>query len=190
MSKDQILFEQIKRNENTAVERFYMQHREEFIHWLKRHYRSNHETAIEVYQQAFVICYENILNGSLNNLTSSLKTYLFAIGRNKMNEILRNESRGVPSYNDLLQVTETDSDRYDFSNVQKVNIFLQQLGNPCRDLLVAFYYHRKSLPEIALGMGYKNTDTVKNMKYKCLERLRKLFNSPGKASVNEFKSEN
>lgn len=29
--------------------------------------------------------------------------------------------------------------------------------------------------EIAELLGYKNTDTTKNQKYKCLKRLKKLF---------------
>lgn len=45
---------------------------------------------------------------------------------------------------------------------------------PCRSLLFAFYVQNKSMEELAEEMNYKNADTVKNVKYKCLQRLRKL----------------
>ena len=33
------------------------------------------------------------------------------------------------------------------------------------------------MQEIADGMDYKNSDTVKNLKYKCLQRLRQVYKS-------------
>lgn len=184
MDKDSELLEPIRRNDKAAIEKFYMLYREEFIRWLKRQYRSNYETSVEIYQQAFVICYENILDGTLNVLTSSLKTYLFAVGRNKMNEMLRSKSRNLAVMPGYLPDPEPDDNPYESPDIRQVSRNLQQLGNPCRDLLTAFYYHHKSLIDIALEMDYKNADTAKNMKYKCLERLRKLFTGQRKEYIN------
>ncbi len=192
MNKDSELIESIRRNEKAAIENFYMLYRGEFIRWLKSQYRADYDTSAEIYQQAFIICYENILNGSLSVLTSSLKTYLFAVGRHKMNEMFRSKSRNLAVLSANIPVTEPEDDPYDVSDILRVKACLEQLGNPCRDLLTAFYYHHRNLHDIALEMDYRNADTAKNMKYKCLERLRKLFSGHHDTMIvnhtNEVKS--
>jgi len=52
---------------------------------------------------------------------------------------------------------------------------LHLLGDPCKSLLELYYYKRLSMAEITEAMEYKNVDTTKNLKYKCIKRLRKLF---------------
>jgi hypothetical protein len=53
---------------------------------------------------------------------------------------------------------------------------LNSLGEPCRSLLKAYYLEMKSMVEIACEFGYTNADNAKNQKYKCLMRLKKIFN--------------
>ena len=59
--------------------------------------------------------------------------------------------------------------------LQMVERSLAQLGDPCKQILEKFYYHHKSNVDIAEELDYKNADTVKNLKYKCLQRLKKIF---------------
>ena len=49
------------------------------------------------------------------------------------------------------------------------------LGEPCKSLIEAFYIQKKSMQTIASQFGYTNADNAKNQKYKCLQRLKKLF---------------
>jgi DNA-directed RNA polymerase specialized sigma24 family protein len=53
---------------------------------------------------------------------------------------------------------------------------LKNLGEPCKSLLEAYYLEKKSMIEIASDFGYTNADNAKNQKYKCLMRLKKIFN--------------
>ena len=43
--------------------------------------------------------------------------------------------------------------------------------------LEAYYYKKSSMQQICLSMGYKNADTAKNLKYKCLQRLKKMMDN-------------
>jgi DNA-directed RNA polymerase specialized sigma24 family protein len=52
---------------------------------------------------------------------------------------------------------------------------LNNLGEPCRSLLKAYYLGKKNMVEIAVDFGYTNADNAKNLKYKCLMRLKKIF---------------
>ena len=51
---------------------------------------------------------------------------------------------------------------------------LEQLGLHCRQLLLLFYYFRKSMDEIATDLGYTNADNAKSQKYKCLQKLKTI----------------
>jgi DNA-directed RNA polymerase specialized sigma24 family protein len=52
---------------------------------------------------------------------------------------------------------------------------LLQLGEPCKTIIEDFYIHNKSMQDISEKFGYTNADNAKTQKYKCLQRLKKLF---------------
>ena len=52
---------------------------------------------------------------------------------------------------------------------------LEQLGDPCAQVLKHFYFDKLSMEQIADRLYYKNKETAKNLKHKCLKRLRKIF---------------
>ncbi|MNR59372.1 hypothetical protein D3C85_1806190 [compost metagenome] len=49
------------------------------------------------------------------------------------------------------------------------------LGEPCKTILHDFYIQNRSMQDICEKFGYTNTDNAKTQKYKCLQRLKKLF---------------
>jgi hypothetical protein len=52
---------------------------------------------------------------------------------------------------------------------------MNNLGEPCKSLLEAFYIQKRNMQDIAAGFGYTNAENAKNQKYKCLVRLKRLF---------------
>jgi DNA-directed RNA polymerase specialized sigma24 family protein len=52
---------------------------------------------------------------------------------------------------------------------------LGQVGEPAKTILELYYYHGMSMEEIAQKLNYKNADTAKNLKYKSLIKLKKIF---------------
>jgi DNA-directed RNA polymerase specialized sigma24 family protein len=51
---------------------------------------------------------------------------------------------------------------------------MEQIGNPCRDILLLYYWEEQSMEEIALKLGFANADTVKSKKYQCKKMLERL----------------
>lgn len=169
--------EYILDNENEALKELYTLYRGECVQWLHKNYALNHEDAREVFQVSIVILYDNVITGKLVNLTSSIKTYLFAIAKNKAQEF-RRTSHSTISSDDilLLHIMEDAEDKSIMEeNFLHMENSLASLGNPCQQVLELFYYKKWKMPKIAEALNYKNTDTVKNIKYKCLKRLQKLF---------------
>ena len=79
---DTDLLQKLKNGDTGALDRFYIAHRMEFVKWADKTYGLGSSEAIDIYQDSFIILYENIMNGKLINLESSLKTYMFAVGKN------------------------------------------------------------------------------------------------------------
>ena len=57
-----------------SIESIYKDFREEFIQWMYKTYSCPKDDAVEIYQVAIVIVYENIIAGKLKELKSSIKT--------------------------------------------------------------------------------------------------------------------
>ena len=178
MSENDVIA-RIKSGDEQLLGSIYQKYRQEFISWLIRNYSCNVEEAKEVYQLAIMIFYENIINERLTTMTSSIKSYLFAIGKNKMLEQLKFNNRFTHNMDGTLNLLNDDQSIEEVeekeSTLQLVEQCLHLLGEPCSSLLSLYYYHRKSMVEIAEQLGYKNTDTTKNQKYKCMKRLKKLL---------------
>jgi RNA polymerase sigma factor (sigma-70 family) len=51
----------------------------------------------------------------------------------------------------------------------------ERLENKCQELLKATVIERERQQELLVKMDYKNTDTVKAAKYRCLQSLKKLY---------------
>ncbi len=172
---DQNLLEPMTQGDLTGFEQAYLSYRDEFIMWANKNYYCDFEEARDVYQATVIQFYENVQSGKLTRLTSDLKTYLFAIGKNKIRE-LRDSGRRFREMQDRYEGPEEDEDKVEKELLfEQLESSLTKLGDPCKRLLELYYYYKKNLTEIAETLEYKNADTVKNLKYKCLVRLRKLY---------------
>ena len=110
-------------------------------------------------------------------MNSNIKTYLYAVGKNKYSELKRqwNKNTAKMDYNmPDISISHEDAER-DSLLVNFSEKALTLLGNPCKELLELYYYHKKSMIEIAEIQGYKNESSAKNQKYKCLIRLKEIF---------------
>lgn len=167
----------IKENENQALKEIYTTNRDSCITWLISTYSISEEDAKEIFQSSIVILYDNVMTCKLVELTSGIKSYLYSIAKNKAKEYLRKS--GILVDEDKFHLVSSNNGieekRILESKINKVNQTLQSMGDPCKSLLQLYYYKRISMSEIGILMGYKNSDTVKNQKYKCIKRLQKLL---------------
>lgn len=171
------LIAKIQSGGQTELAMIYEEHRGEFLSWIKKEYRCSDDDSKDIYQLTILAFYENIRSGKLEHLVSSVKTYLFGIGKNIARDTMRKSARHVSiDQQRWLKEHLVDGDDGDVSEgaFQSARRALAKLGEPCNRLVALFYYERKSMEEIASALGYKNTETAKNQKCKCMKRLRKL----------------
>ena len=58
--------------------------------------------------------------------------------------------------------------------IVKVESIIKNIGDKCKDILVALYYKNFSLEKIAEEFGFKTIQSAKVQKYKCMESAREL----------------
>ncbi|SFH47000.1 RNA polymerase sigma factor [Pedobacter insulae] len=134
--------------------------------------------AKDVYQEAIIVLYDKIKSGSFE-LSSKLKTYLYSVSRRIWLKKLAQQSKktnNIADFEDVLAVDEDfeihEEKDQKFDQMKKA---LECLGEPCKTIIQDFYIHSLSMQDICEKFGYTNTDNAKTQKYKCLQRLKKLF---------------
>lgn len=167
------------RNGNTrALDEFYLLHRREFMKWAERIFGLDSAEAVDVYQDAILILYENINRGKLSNLNASLKTYFFGIGKNLILKKIsreRNEKRRWETIHRHTGPTEIELlPDHEEDKLEAITAGLQGLSERNQSILKLYYYQQLPLKEIAEQLGYESVDVVKNQKVRCMKYLRKL----------------
>jgi len=136
------------------------------------------DDAKDIYQEAIIVLYNKIKKGDFE-LSSKLKTFLYSVCRRLWLKRLSQMNRyggDLKDFQDFLPVEEEVEDQ-DERNIQfsKMQSALGMLGEPCRTIIEDFYIKNRSMQEICESFGYTNADNAKTQKYKCLQRLKKLF---------------
>ncbi len=175
---DAELLHLVRSGDPSGVSFVYEKYRREFVSWIRKFGRCDIDEACEYYQGTMVIFYENVMTGRLTDLQSSLKTYLFGIGKNLVMQEYRKTVRSEKIKAEyLLQshlLPTADEAQAEAEDLSLISRCFERIGDPCRRLLELFYFQQKNMEEISTELGYKNPETAKNQKYKCMERLRKL----------------
>ncbi|MFM6953698.1 MAG: RNA polymerase sigma factor [Sphingobacteriaceae bacterium] len=142
----------------------------------------NEDDAKDIFQEAVIVLYTKITSGNFE-LNSKLKTYIYAVCRHLWLKKLNQSSRFSAQTYELESVAEveTDLEQHEEQNQQfkQMQVALGQLGEPCKTIIEEFYLHSRSMQEICEQFGYTNADNAKTQKYKCLQRLKKLFFKDG-----------
>jgi RNA polymerase sigma factor (sigma-70 family) len=168
----------IRSGGQTELGLVYKEYREEFLRWITKEYHCSDDDSKDIYQLTILVFYDNIKQGKLETLVSSVKTYLFGIGKNILKDYIRKGKRFTPiSQEKWLKehLNEEQTQTRDEHAFDAAGVALGKLGSPCRRLVEMFYYEKKSMSEISEALQFKNPETAKNQKCKCMARLRKLF---------------
>ena len=136
------------------------------------------DDAKDVYQEAIIIVYNKIKTGDFE-LSSKLKTYIYSICRRLWLKRLSQINRyggDIKDFQEFLTVDdETEKNNERDIQFNKMGDALKLLGEPCKTIIEDFYINNRSMKEICEEFGYTNADNAKTQKYKCLQRLKKLF---------------
>jgi RNA polymerase sigma factor (sigma-70 family) len=142
----------------------------------------NEDDAKDVFQEAVIVLYNKVKSGKFE-LNSKLNTFLYSVCRRLWLKRLKQQSRYAGNIKDFEEFIPVDDDllRYDEQDTKfkQMDAALNLLGEPCKTIIEDFYMNNQSMQDICNKFGYTNTDNAKTQKYKCLQRLKKLFFQTG-----------
>jgi RNA polymerase sigma factor (sigma-70 family) len=136
------------------------------------------DDAKDVYQEGIIVLYNKVKSGDFE-LSSKLKTYIYSVCRRIWLKKLAQQSKKTNNISDFEDIISTDVDIEDHEQKEeqfdKMQSALLNLGEPCKTIIQDFYLNNLSMQDISEKFGYTNTDNAKTQKYKCMQRLKKLF---------------
>lgn len=133
--------------------------------------------AEDVFQETLVVLLDKVRSGTFR-LDASLNTFVYAISRNIWLNQLKQRSR-LPAA-ELPKATDVPDPIWEVEDDATFNLLLQErivglvesLRPSCRMLLKSIYFLNMNIQQLRKRMGYANTHTASNVKYKCLQQLK------------------
>ncbi len=180
---DANLVQYIQQEFPKALDRFYLSHRTEFFKWAEKNFGLDKEHTVDLYQDAIIILYENVRNGKFSYQHASLKTYLFAIGKNLIHSFLRQQQREQTNrsvlHREWTETGENNALPEEFSCYQhaldELPSAISQIPERGQRLISLFYFDKQSMKQITSTLGYRNEDVVKSTKLRYLKNLRHIL---------------
>ena len=175
---DTTVLSDLRRQEENAYRILYRFHYPMVERFVLRNSGSQ-DDAKDVFQDTLVVLLRKVNDDF--ELTSSLKTYVFAISSNlwlkrlakaRQNFDLYFDSvQDVESHNALSALVEEDQRQ---ARQARLSDWLGKITEHCKTFLQAVFFLGKKAEE----MGYKNKHVAQNQQYKCLQQIRKVVDTP------------
>ncbi|HEV3326813.1 MAG TPA: sigma-70 family RNA polymerase sigma factor [Puia sp.] len=142
-------------------------------------YGASEQDAEDVFQET-VIAFIGIVQKGKFRMQSSIKTFLVSIARNIWRNEMKKRQRSdyrEKQFESGREQTEEDISELisEWEKKKQLRDLVYELGEPCRKLLMLFYYESLSMKEILNYLPYENEQVVRNKKYKCLQQLTEIM---------------
>ena len=169
-SEWEALIASVKTHGVEALENLYRAHRVDFIAFAKKIGGSH--LAEDIYQDSIVVLYENIIHEKIGSFKSTVKTYLFSIGKYKLLQQLKQVVNHGDEALASEEISYEDVELFNAEQKHRLKKAMEALGEVCKKILIMSYYQGLDNAEILVQMGQKNDQTLRATKSRCLRKLR------------------
>lgn len=174
MTEDQHIQKKLRDGDRKVLEQLYLNNREDFVAFAVR-YTTNREEILDVYQDAIIELSRKFEQENLQLGRGSVKTYLFGIGKFLLFRRLKNLAVvSDEQHEEEVEWIVVDEDEPSLEKRQMLQGY-EQLGDQCKELLRLYYYRNLTVQEIVDRGHYKDANTVKSQKSRCMKKLKELI---------------
>ena len=171
---DSSLLNQLKNEDNASFEVLYKFYYPSIEAHISQNFGST-EDAEDIFQEAIIVLLQKVRQENFV-LTSSLKTYLFAIARNLWLKRLR-DTKIIPVDDIDIYQQETESFAFELqpepTKEEKIASWLIKITKNCQRILKAIFLDKEPMGSLMQKMGWKNKHTAANQQYKCIQQVKK-----------------
>jgi RNA polymerase sigma factor (sigma-70 family) len=171
----------IRSGDETALVELYRANRRSIAAYITRNSGST-DDAEDLLQEALIVLWERIRGGRFE-ATAAISTFVYATVKNMWLRKLATRRREARADEDPDGQPDVGGSPLDAligdEQAALVRDALETLGDPCRTLLLLFYWDELSMEEIAGRMGLANAETAKSKKYQCKKALEGLLRKAG-----------
>ncbi|WP_299838367.1 sigma-70 family RNA polymerase sigma factor [uncultured Tenacibaculum sp.] len=173
---DDISFQQeLKDGNRDSLRTIYVTYRADFLKYAFT-YKLSEDDALDIYHDTIIAFNKSFRQNKITVTKSSIKTYLFGIGKNKIYNHFKKQKKvhlvkdqEEEAY-ESIEISETEP------TVEQIALSkaLEKISKTCKTLLKMFYFRNLDLEEIVSLTDYKDTNTVSSHKSRCMKKLKEL----------------
>lgn len=167
-----VFFEALKSEQDKIIRQHYEQYASSCLSRLVKQLSCSKEDAIEAYNYAFMVTWENIRTKKLASFTAHPTAYIVTIAKR---QILKKKKKIVHTSEVTPNLFKTEEPLFAMEEFDKLELALNELGEPCKSIIIARYYHKYSREEIVEEFDYKNVESAGTAIHRCKQRLSNLF---------------
>ena len=166
-----------------VMKQIYEENRRKFLSFARKYNLSEEENR-DIYQDAYIVIYDNVMKGKIIDLSGSVGGYLFGVGKNLILKRIRENKNNntIPfELSSAMNIGEMGND-FEINSTpatpQQLLLLdqLDALGEKCQELIRSYYYKGHSIKEIMINEKYANENVVKSAKSRCLKLLKERMN--------------
>lgn len=137
------------------------------------------QDAEDIFQEV-VVTFIELVNQNKFRGESSIKTFLYSLNRhiwlNELKKRNRMQQRNIKFERSRSQ-SEADVSTHIAGREARAQVMkvIGQLGEACKQVLMAFYYQDLPVKDMLAFLPYENEQVIRNKKYKCLKKLEEML---------------
>lgn len=169
----------LREGESDAFKAIYKSHFGMILNFVAKN-SGNEADAEDIFQETVFILYNLVVKKDFE-LAVKLKTLIYSISRNLWLSELRKRGKGrerLKNYESYIMVDMSAHGNFLFAKEEayiKIEKAFRILGEACQKILGLYYFHHKSMEQIAGIMEMANADTAKNQKYRCIQSIKRMM---------------
>lgn len=177
----------------TIDDKFLRDARNKALRYAQKHFSgwATDDECEDMVQDALMAMFRKVHEGTLTELTSSLPTLVIGFLKNTAKKRLSN----LPPIAAALPSEQSEEDAADPIDIaiareavdrwhdkggdeehskllEEMRRLVEDMAEPCKTILWAYYWDGKSMKEIAATMNYNNANVAKTQKHKCMTKVK------------------
>jgi len=167
----------LKKRNNAAYDLLYTFYYPSIEHFVKRNSGTSAD-AKDIFQETIIVLLDKVPKKDFI-LTSSIKTYIFAVASNLWLKRLRQAKKMTVLKDEFeledMSLAEWEQKEESLSERNVIQRVFHKISRHCLIFLTKTFLTGATREKLVEEMGYRNAHTFDNQKYKCLEQARKTI---------------